>query len=827
MSANPSQLDEIYTQVREYFISHPVISIRPTKGDPPDQYEITYAMAGISKDGEGQIVETTNHRVELLIPFGFPHFPPSCKPKSDIFHPDFDPAAICLGDFWEQDSALTDLVIHIGRLINGELYSTANAFNEDAADWYQENAAKFPLAAIDWRQEKVTPPKDENRLQPIDTLDESDLTTEFDSLSLETGGEDDEIILDTAYPEVDAPSALDLKALNQLASRKKLYTLLKKCENAGNSSKDITKLRESATKGVERAEKLHGEAKLLENQGQAERALEKFQQAAGIAADFPAIDADIHRARQTLTLLNHIRPDSTPDSATAEVSSVPKKTGQAPEKTATKDQTPRLKTAKSPQQATGKSKKALYWPVAGLILTGVLGGSGYFWYASSQQLQKATSAYAQCFAAEEKNQFKIAKQACDRALEQVGKIRFLHQAETERVKGSIAQILQSEKFRQGLAGNLLFKGKYLPQDQVQALLELQQNVQEADNLFSAGKWSEAFQLYDSLFSKIQKYTSVDKQTREGIERNRLIARFRMFYDPAQLLMQKGQWEKAIDQLLQAQKLLISMPEQDRGKYSVQLQNELQKSQFANLKEQGDLSFTSADWLSAIAAYNQALSRGKEAALSPESIEAIRNNIKRAEIYTTINKGNKAFAAGSWNEAIDAYRKASSLLIGNRDLPLESSSNINIQKLARIILQATIIRDRQTADKQLADNELNKARLTYHQILSAIDQSHLKKEEEFSKVSAEVGKALEELDKRIYLSAKEDYLRENYQKLFAANYPSSIPGNLTNPVVSHTRETGSKLIFRMQCTETGSRPLTLVMFYAYDTKTAQWSLFSEN
>ena len=150
MSASPSQLDEIYRQVREYFVSHPVISVRPTNGDPPDQYEITYTITGMSKKDGGKIVESIDHKVELAIPFGFPHFPPSCKPKSDIFHPDFDPAAICLGDFWEQDRTLPDLIIHIGQMINGEIYSTTNAFNEEAAEWYLDNADKFPLAHINW-----------------------------------------------------------------------------------------------------------------------------------------------------------------------------------------------------------------------------------------------------------------------------------------------------------------------------------------------------------------------------------------------------------------------------------------------------------------------------------------------------------------------------------------------------------------------------------------------------------------------------------------------------------------------------------------------------
>jgi hypothetical protein len=255
---------------------------------------------------------------------------------------------------------------------------------------------------------------------------------------------------------------------------------------------------------------------------------------------------------------------------------------------------------------------------------------------------------------------------------------------------------------------------------------------------------------------------------------------------------------------------------------------LQKSQFANLKEQGDQSFTGADWLSAISTYNLALSRGQETSLSPESIDAIRNNIKRAELYTAINKGNKAFAAGSWDDAIASYSEARSLLIGNQNISRESGSDLNIRKLDRIILQASIVRDRQPIETLIENNELAKARDIYQQILSDIAMSSFEREDEFAKTIIEISKAMQSLDQKMYQMKRIEYLKENYQSLFVANYPSAVPERLTNPVISNTKDTDSTMVFRMQCTESGGgRPLTLVMFYAYDKKTGQWSLFSQN
>ena len=110
----------------------------------------------------------------------------------------------------------------------------------------------------------------------------------------------------------------------------------------------------------------------------------------------------------------------------------------------------------------------------------------------------------------------------------------------------------------------------------------------------------------------------------------------------------------------------------------------------------------------------------------------------------------------------------------------------------------------------------------------IEKSPFRSEEEFSKTKTEINKAIQSLDEKIYQTKKIEYLTDNYQSLFVANYPTASPENLSNPLITNTKETDSKLVFRMQCTENdGGRPLTLVMLYAYDKKTGRWSLFSEN
>lgn len=832
MSDSPNQLEEIDRQLRDHFASHPLISVNPTKGNPPEQYEVIYTISGISKTSEEEITESIDHIIEIAIPFGFPHFPPSCKPKSDIYHPDFDPAAICLGDFWEQDRSISELIIHIGKMINGELYSTTNAFNEEAADWYQKHAEKFPLKQVKWEIGGELKNSSSDLSSEIDTLDDTDLTTEFDFLSLESGGDDEDIILNTAFPEVDSSSDLDLELFNQLKRQKKYYTLLRTGEEQSGSSTELTQLCQHAKTKIKEAEKLHREAKKFESKGSARIALEKYQQLTTLVSDFPVIDADIQRVKQTLALLEEINSEESTDIFKPEESSeaiISDDSSPEPVKTKNKKSTRKEQTVKPHPvdqfSAPKRSGLKLYLVLA--LLTITIGLGGYFWYSFSNKLGKAEDAYAECSTSYANNQFNAAKLSCDKALQLVSEVKFIHQDFAKQLKKFILEILQSEKLVQGLAGNELFDGRYIPKAEAAKLLAIQEKLNEADALFSEKKWEQALELYKTLLAQVESNKYFSPSIIEDKEHKSLMTEFRMFYDPAQVSMQNGKWQEAIEQLLQAQKILVSLPEADREKYSEQLQKDLLKSQFANLKEQGDQSFTSDDWLSAIASYNLALTRGQQAALSPESIDAIRNNIKRAELYTTIYEGNTAFASGAWDKAISAYSKATSLLINSHRIPYEKDSDVNVRKLERIILQASIIRDQQATQALIENDELDKAIVSYRQLLESIEKSTFGTEQTFIETSEEVKKAIGSLEQEILLNKQIQYLHDNYQSLFIANYPSAVPEKLTNPVISKTKVVGTKTVFRMQCTETGgSRPLTLVMHYAYDSKTNQWNLYSE-
>jgi len=64
-----------------------------------------------------------------------------------VFHPNFDDAMVCIGDFWAASEGLDDLVIRIGRMIAYQEYNTKSPLNGLAAKWAAQNPHLLPVDA--------------------------------------------------------------------------------------------------------------------------------------------------------------------------------------------------------------------------------------------------------------------------------------------------------------------------------------------------------------------------------------------------------------------------------------------------------------------------------------------------------------------------------------------------------------------------------------------------------------------------------------------------------------------------------------------------------
>jgi ubiquitin-protein ligase len=123
----------------------PLIQITGTAGMPPEIYRFTYHIKGLYVADTGEILERDLHVLEVNLSLGYPRRAPQCRMLTPLFHPNFNEANACIGDFWAASEGLDDLVIRIGRMIAYQEYNTKSPLNGLAAKWAAQNTNLLPI----------------------------------------------------------------------------------------------------------------------------------------------------------------------------------------------------------------------------------------------------------------------------------------------------------------------------------------------------------------------------------------------------------------------------------------------------------------------------------------------------------------------------------------------------------------------------------------------------------------------------------------------------------------------------------------------------------
>lgn len=131
--------------MRQAFHRSPIISIESTQGDPPEIYRIAFKVNGLERNPKGKPVPRTEHLAEVTLGADYPRVSPVCKMVTPIFHPNIDPAYICIGDHWTAGERLVDLVTRIAEMIGYQAYNIRSPLDGEAAMWADLNQDKLPI----------------------------------------------------------------------------------------------------------------------------------------------------------------------------------------------------------------------------------------------------------------------------------------------------------------------------------------------------------------------------------------------------------------------------------------------------------------------------------------------------------------------------------------------------------------------------------------------------------------------------------------------------------------------------------------------------------
>ena len=135
--------------LQQRFAAWPLIQITGTAGMPPEVYRFVYNVKGLFVTPGGEIQERAQHHLEVNLSLGYPRRAPQCRMLTPVFHPNFDEATVCIGDFWAASEGLDDLIIRIGRMISYQEFNTKSPLNGLAAKWAEQHANLFPVDSRD------------------------------------------------------------------------------------------------------------------------------------------------------------------------------------------------------------------------------------------------------------------------------------------------------------------------------------------------------------------------------------------------------------------------------------------------------------------------------------------------------------------------------------------------------------------------------------------------------------------------------------------------------------------------------------------------------
>jgi len=839
-TSTTSKLQILHNEIIASFGENKIISVTAIHGDPPDTYKVIYNLPSIFKDENGDIQESTNHEVLINIPFSFPHFPPSCKPLTPIYHPDFDPSAICIGDFWKKSKSIVEIIHYIGKMLSGEIFSTDNAFNSNAVKWYLDNSHLLPFDGTiktpdqnpaEYSMSDMLDSADSSDFD-IDTLDDSDFDTEFNYLDIKQTGKDEtdskseSPLHDTVVSEYQSlsleredpqkPAKLNVLQIQLLVKQKRFHELLQNIniiqDDVDIDDKEL--IINQAEKILTQAKKLMQKGSDFENQALTEKALQCYQKIQSLVSDYPDINNSIKRVTASLEL---------PGGETTETDLTDKKQSTSPN-----NLEPKKRSTKITFFDEKKSKSFNIFQLGVLFfLLGILAFLIQSYLSLNSNLTRGSELLGLCKKSLQENQFSEAQSLCNQALKKVNKVLFIHQDKKKVLIGKISSVLSSQSLREGLAGNVLVEGRYISQASKQSLEDFRKLLSSAQHKMTASDWKGAAKEYQQSLILAENLHGVDKKQRIEIKKTIHIINIKSILQSAHGEMAGARWDTAIDLFNKALKIIKQYPD-IQTKERPLIEQLIIKATFHKLYELGKKQIKQANWQQALKHLQQALSLAeKPIQIQPDTIKQLKNDINNVQLYLEIEKGKTAFIHGQLEKSLGHYNQAIQLMEEHQVNLKNINSSQYQSQLSRIMLNIEVVQVKQEVAAHLQQKQFNPASQKLASTIKLIKTSQFSQENEFQALIEEFQQASIETDFQLLLATSEQYLKENYKSLFIKYYPTSTKASLSKLKVTYVKKINGQLLFNLQCADSkGGNQLRLLLDYLYNPKTDRWVFYSE-
>ncbi len=791
-----------YKLLMNLIADYPAITIISKSGNPPDHYEIEYKLRGFELNDDGNITVALSHRVEISIPFGYPHFPPKVKPLSKIFHPDVDSTAFLIADHWEKNPDLSQLVITIGNMICGKVYSKEEEFSQKAAAWYAKNKGILPLDTIqfvDHRKEKATTGNREDELELLapDNTDENRSETKLtdnSSLNLEVEKESDQ----------DAQLALLKTHLEQ----KELFAaseLLAKIPTSALPD-NHQQLSEKIDKNIKICQKKLKQAEELAESEEYDEAQVIVDKITTIAADTPGLWQLSQQLKESPVL------SSTDGNKNKEV----KKETPAPEERKEKKWARR---EKEEGQGSLIDKKIVLTVMVVLLLIPV--GIGVMIYLQDKKIiSQGEARLSKVEQLIQKKQFFAAQTEADSLTRSLNEITLLSSS-GNKLEQKVNTILSSQEFKQGLQGKVLYQGEYVPVDSVKKLTELSALLEKAQAKENEKQTEESIEAYKTALAYAKANHLPEKELEITQKINNLD--FTRAMAIASQAEENKDWANAIATYNKAIELSKNVSDaKGNEEISKKLTSAVIRSGLDNSKK----SFSDSDWPRTIASLEQVkeIVDKNPDSVSQQEKRTLNGLLANARLFNLLAQAKTAYENGSWSDSITKYEQAIAFIKENQN-DLIDNKQASIKDISRTILMMKIGQAHEEAIAAEKNKKTKPIIAAYKKVTDLIDTATAQygDDENLLEMKRKIVQKRAKLQENSYLQSKISWLHRNYKSIFKKHYPSY--NNFTNLRVNYMGTKGPLMIFSMSCKKAGSSA-RLALKYAYNKRTNQWQVYKD-
>ena len=798
MASGTEQLIADFEEVQSTLELYPSINIIQVEGQPPDSYEIEYLLKGYVRNADGSIRQGSQHRIRISLPFGYPHFPPTVKPLSPVFHPDIDPDAVRITTYWQKSPSLSDLIIHIGEMICGNIYNLEDPFNQEAADWYAEHIDDLPIDTL--------------QVADIESADDHLDTLNDDSFDL-LGLEDEEF----AEEAQDAEQQLELIRLR--IEQKEMVAAGQLLAEIPDSTPvhDRDEIEHVISAALRESDKLLQQARQLEDKGKVDKALEVVERVDEIATDTPGLEDMRLRLQQaqvmaeTFSGATHIPEASTPSSQSESIPAPgDNKQTKQKKRADVKSGIPKLGIAGLPIK-----------PILATALTLIVAAGGtIFYFKDRNSLNQAETGWQQARNHMQKNQFKDAEKSAQTALASLNKVLILRSKKKE-LQTDISGLLNSTLFKKGLQGQVQYNDQYMPTETVAKLQKFEELTVEAENLIKAGKISEAVTAYGTA-RKFAQQNGLQSQA-QYISQTINNLRFEETMASARKAENAKEWQNAA--AIYQRALEISKTLSD-AEGTGDISKKLAAATFRHELDLSRATFTEAQWQQTIEMLEDAKKLLNE---NPDTVSAgerkeLDQLLADAHLYQILSLARQAYENREWDTAVKKYQKSIDLLKDKQDIFAGSHDNA-VAKIEKTMLMIKIAHEQSGATAAEQKNDLKTALTHYKAIEELITSSGFSEESDIVAIGKIARSQIRGQAAQLAMENKINWLKKNFENIFYDAYPSSRSSQLSRPKVTFIKEENGKQIFHMTCVEQSQgSSFRLEVKYQYNLSNTKWSIY---